>query len=43
MHFNRGDTPAKWLAFIYEPDFDHLASELTQSQVSPEFQSQYGG
>jgi len=43
VHFNRGDTPAKWLALIYEPDFDHLASELTQSQVSPEFQSQYGG
>jgi mannose-6-phosphate isomerase-like protein (cupin superfamily) len=34
VHFNRGDGTAKWLAFIYVPTFDHVASELVQTEVS---------
>ncbi len=38
QHFNRGDKPAKWLAFIYQPLFmDHLGTEITQTQISPDF------
>ncbi len=33
VHFNRGTGTAKWLAFIYEPTFNHVASELTQTAV----------
>ena len=42
VHFNRGETPAMWLAFIYRPMFDHVASELTQTKVSPQFQQMTG-
>jgi len=42
VHFNRGKT-AKWLAFIYEPVFHHVASELTQTEVMAEFQQRLGG
>jgi mannose-6-phosphate isomerase-like protein (cupin superfamily) len=37
QHFNRGDKPAKWLAFIHIPTWNHVASELAQVDVNPEF------
>ena len=43
VHFNRGDGAAKWLAFIYEPVFHHVSSELTQTAVMTEFQQTFGG
>ncbi len=42
VHFNRGDGTAQWLAFIYMPTFDHVASELTQSEIAPDYQTRYG-
>jgi mannose-6-phosphate isomerase-like protein (cupin superfamily) len=33
VHFNRGNGNARWLAFVYEPCFNHVASELSQSAV----------
>lgn len=36
-HFNRGNEPAKWLAFIHIPTWDHLASEMTQTEINPGF------
>lgn len=42
-HFNRGDTPAKWLAFIHIPTWNHAASELSQLEVFEEFKRQSGG
>lgn len=42
-HFNRGSEPAKWLAFIYMPTWNHLASEMTQTEINPGFQKQSGG
>ncbi len=41
VHFNRGEGSAKWLAFIFEPTFHHVASELTQTEVMAEFQERY--
>jgi len=42
-HYNRGDGgSAKWLALIYKPVFDHVASELTQVDVYSEYQAQSG-
>ena len=41
VHFNRGDGKAKWLAFIYNPTFDHVASELTQTAVFSVYQDQF--
>ena len=35
-HYNRGEGTAKWLALIYKPVFDHVASELTQTEVYSE-------
>ncbi len=43
VHFNREDKPAKWLAFIYQPDWDEVASELAQMEVSQDFKDIYGG
>ena len=42
VHFNRGSGDAKWLAFIYEPVFHHVASELTQTAVMDEFTQKFG-
>ena len=42
VHFNRGDGIAQWLAFIYMPVFDHVSSELTQTQIAPDYQAKYG-
>jgi len=36
-HFNRGSEPAKWLAFIHIPTFNHLAAEMTQTEINPDF------
>ena len=43
VHFNEHDQPAKWLAFIYVPHWDHVGSELAQIEVAPQFQQQQGG
>ncbi|MSQ53389.1 MAG: cupin domain-containing protein [Betaproteobacteria bacterium] len=38
QHFNlEPGKPCRWIAFCYLPVFDHLASEFTQMQVSPQF------
>ncbi len=42
-HYNYGTEPAKWLAFIHIPSFNHVASELVQIEISPDFQQQSGG
>jgi len=40
QHFNlQPGTPALWIAFISIPIIEHLASEMEQTEVSPEFQS----
>lgn len=36
-HYTRGDNPAKWIAFIHEPTWDLVSSELTQIDASPDF------
>jgi mannose-6-phosphate isomerase-like protein (cupin superfamily) len=36
-HFNRGAEPAKWLAFLHIPTWDNLASEMTQTEINPDF------
>ena len=41
VHFNRGDGGAKWLAFVYEPCFNQVASELTQTAVYTAFTEQF--
>ena len=42
-HYNRGDGgSAKWLALIYLPVFDHVSSELTQTEVAADYQARYG-
>jgi len=38
-HYNYGSEPAKWLAFIHVPSWDHVASELVQIEVNQDFQS----
>jgi quercetin dioxygenase-like cupin family protein len=38
VHFNLDpDKPSKWVAFINIPIIEHLASDLQQTEVSPEF------
>jgi hypothetical protein len=32
----------RWIAFSYMPFFDHVASEFTQTEVSPLFKAQQG-
>ena len=39
-HYNRGTEPAKWLAFIHIPTWNHVCSELTQIEISQAFQAQ---
>ena len=41
-HFNRGTEPAKWLAFIHLPTFDHVASELSQIEEIQGFKRDSG-
>ncbi|MEC9340653.1 MAG: cupin domain-containing protein [Pseudomonadota bacterium] len=43
VHFNRGNGTAKWIAFIYVPTFDAVASELVQTEVAQAFLDRYGG
>ena len=39
QHFNlEVGKPCRWIAFGYLPVFDHVASEFTQMQASPQFQ-----
>ncbi|MFM9972690.1 MAG: cupin domain-containing protein [Burkholderiales bacterium] len=38
QHFNTNpEKPALWMAFIHQPMREYLASEMTQSEVSPEY------
>lgn len=38
QHFNlQPGSPALWMAFIHQPMREYLASEITQTEVSPEF------
>ncbi len=38
QHFNLEEgKPCRWIAFCYLPVFDHVASEFTQMQTSPQF------
>jgi len=40
QHFNlQPGSPALWIAFISIPIIEHIASEMEQVEVSPEFQS----
>jgi len=41
QHFNSDtpDKPALWMAFIHGPTRDYVASEMTQSEVSPEYKA----
>jgi hypothetical protein len=40
QHFNRhADQPCKWVAFIYKPLHDEVASYIEQKEPSPEYQS----
>jgi len=36
-HYNYGSEPAKWLALIYWPLWDYVASELVQTRVNENF------
>jgi quercetin dioxygenase-like cupin family protein len=39
QHFNvNPDKPALWMAFIHFPIREYVASEMTQTEVSPEYQ-----
>ena len=42
-HYNYGGEPAKWLAFIYIPAWNHVASELVQLEINEDFQNQRAG
>ena len=42
-HFNRGSEPAKWLAFIHLPTWNHVASEMSQIEEMQEFKERMGG
>jgi len=42
-HWNYGTEPAQWLAFIYIPFWDHVASEMHQIEISPDYQPQKPG
>jgi quercetin dioxygenase-like cupin family protein len=38
QHFNlQPGSPALWMAFIHQPTREYLASEITQTEVSPEY------
>jgi hypothetical protein len=38
QHFNLNPSlPCEWIAFVHMPIYDHLAAEITQGEVSPEF------
>jgi quercetin dioxygenase-like cupin family protein len=40
QHFNENpEKPALWMAFIHGPTRDYVASEMTQSEVSPEYKA----
>jgi quercetin dioxygenase-like cupin family protein len=40
QHFNSNpDRPAVWMAFIHLPLKEHVASEMTQSEESPEYKA----
>jgi len=42
-HFNSDpNKECRWIAFIYNPLFDHVASELTQIEVSQKFLGEFG-
>ena len=44
QHFNsQPGTPALWMAFIHQGTREHVASEITQSEVSPEYRQERGG
>jgi hypothetical protein len=41
QHFNlQPGQDCRWIAFSYMPFFDHVASEFTQTEVSPQFKSE---
>ena len=41
QHFNiNPGSECRWIAFSYMPFFDHVASEFTQTEVSPLFKAQ---
>jgi quercetin dioxygenase-like cupin family protein len=41
QHFNSNpEKPAVWMAFIHMPLREYVASEMTQSEVSPEYRAQ---
>jgi quercetin dioxygenase-like cupin family protein len=41
QHFNSDpDKPSVWMAFIHMPLREYVASEMTQTEVSPEFREQ---
>jgi len=43
QHFNiNPGSECRWIAFSYMPFFDHVASEFTQTEVSPLFKTQQG-
>jgi mannose-6-phosphate isomerase-like protein (cupin superfamily) len=40
QHFNADpEKPALWMAFIHDPIRDYVASEMTQTEVSPEYKA----
>lgn len=44
QHFNlTPDGSAKWLAFVHEPTYDEVASELVQTEISAEWKANFGG
>ena len=45
QHFNADgpENPALWMAFIHGPTRHYLASEMTQSEVSPEYKKMQEG
>ena len=40
-HFQRGDKPARWVAILYMPQWDQCGSEMTQVELSYEFQAAF--
>ena len=45
QHFNTdiGGKPALWMAFIHQGVREYVASEITQTEVSPEYLAEQGG
>jgi quercetin dioxygenase-like cupin family protein len=40
QHFNSNpEKPALWMAFIHQPTREYVASEMTQTEVSPEYKA----